>query len=111
LSDLLEASGLDVVRCDRSTENLEEVIKSSEIIISGTGSPGLIKSDWVQPHSVMVDAGTSSDSGGVVGDLEPRVRERNDLIITPEKGGVGPLTVCALFENVIEAATRQTESA
>jgi len=110
LSDLLEASGLDVVRCDRGTEDLAEVIKSSDIIISGTGQPGLIKNDWVQPRSIVVDAGTSSDSGGVVGDLESTIHERDDLKITPTKGGVGPLTVCALFENVITATERQTSN-
>ncbi len=42
--------------------------------------------------------------GGTFGDVAPDVYERDDLTITPIKGGVGPLTVCALFENVIRAA-------
>ena len=45
-----------------------------------------------------------SEEGKTVGDLSPEVYKRDDLTITPEKGGVGPLTVCALFENVIRAA-------
>ena len=52
---------------------------------------------------VVVDAGTASEDGKTVGDLAPEVYERDDLTVTPEKGGVGPLTVCALFENVIRA--------
>jgi methylenetetrahydrofolate dehydrogenase (NADP+) / methenyltetrahydrofolate cyclohydrolase len=51
-----------------------------------------------------VDAGTSSEEGKTVGDLDPSVYGREDLTLTPQKGGVGPLTVCALFENVIRSA-------
>ncbi len=53
---------------------------------------------------VIVDAGVATDKNGLVGDVAPAVRELPDITITPEKGGVGPLTVCALFENVITAA-------
>jgi len=105
LSDLLESSGLDVTRCDIQTDNLSDIINSSDIVISGTGQPGLIENDWVSPETVVVDAGTSSDSGEVRGDLDSKLHERDDLKITPQKGGVGPLTVCALFENVIDATT------
>mgnify|MGYP001240523181 CR=1 FL=1 len=58
----------------------------------------------VAQKAVVVDAATSSENGELVGDVAPDVRERQDLTITPEKGGVGPLTVAALFDNVIRAA-------
>jgi methylenetetrahydrofolate dehydrogenase (NADP+)/methenyltetrahydrofolate cyclohydrolase len=64
----------------------------------------------VRGNAVIVDAGVATDSNGQVGDVAPEVRQLQDLTITPEKGGVGPLTVCALFENVILAARRSTES-
>jgi 5,10-methylene-tetrahydrofolate dehydrogenase/methenyl tetrahydrofolate cyclohydrolase len=55
--------------------------------------------------AVVVDAGVASEGGKTVGDVDPSVyEERDDLTITPTKGGVGPLTVCALFDNVIRAA-------
>jgi 5,10-methylene-tetrahydrofolate dehydrogenase/methenyl tetrahydrofolate cyclohydrolase len=47
--------------------------------------------------------------GKTVGDLAPEVYERDDLTLTPVKGGVGPLTVCALIDNVILAARRVAE--
>ena len=56
--------------------------------------------------SVVVDAGTAAEHGKIVGDLAVDVRERQDLTITPIKGGVGPLTVTALFDNVIRSARR-----
>ena len=60
----------------------------------------------------MVDAGTASENGVIVGDVAPAVRERQDLTITPVIGGVGPLTITSLFDNVITAArkTVPTES-
>jgi 5,10-methylene-tetrahydrofolate dehydrogenase/methenyl tetrahydrofolate cyclohydrolase len=53
---------------------------------------------------VIVDAGTASEDGVLVGDVDDEVRERTDLAaITPRIGGVGPLTVGCLFEHVINA--------
>lgn len=106
LSDMLEASGHEVTRCDIDTESLQEIIETHPVIITGVGQPNLIKSDWLAPGSVVVDAGTSSEQGQLVGDVESAARERDDLSITPTKGGVGPLTVAALFENVLLAARR-----
>ena len=65
---------------------------------------GLIKPDMVKQGAVVVDAGVASEGGKTVGDVAPEVYEREDVTITPRKGGVGPLTVCALFDNVIRAA-------
>ncbi|MBX4201807.1 bifunctional methylenetetrahydrofolate dehydrogenase/methenyltetrahydrofolate cyclohydrolase, partial [Candidatus Saccharibacteria bacterium] len=77
----------------------------ADVIITATGSPAILYSDMIKPGAVVVDAGVASESGKTVGDMAPEVYQRDDLTITPEKGGVGPLTVCALFENVIRAAT------
>jgi 5,10-methylene-tetrahydrofolate dehydrogenase/methenyl tetrahydrofolate cyclohydrolase len=56
--------------------------------------------------AVVVDAGTTSENGVIMGDVAPDVRQRDDLTITPEKGGVGPLTIAALFDHIIQAATK-----
>jgi methylenetetrahydrofolate dehydrogenase (NADP+)/methenyltetrahydrofolate cyclohydrolase len=63
----------------------------------------------VQAGAVIVDAGTASEEGVVVGDIDPALRERDDLTITPARGGVGPLTIAALLDNVITAARRVVE--
>jgi len=57
--------------------------------------------------AVVVDAGTASENGVIKGDVTPDVRERSDVTITPEKGGVGPLTITALFDHVIQAASKK----
>ena len=79
-------------------------LKRCDVIVTGTGVPGVLRSTYVKPGAFVIDAGTASEGGVIVGDVHESVREREDLGgITPVYGGVGPLTVGALFENVIRA--------
>lgn len=103
LTKMLQASGCDVTVVTKSTDNLVAAVRAADVIISGAGSPGLLTNDMIRPGVVVVDAGVATDKGKLVGDIAPEVYERHDLTITPKKGGVGPLTVCALFDNVIRA--------
>ena len=86
-------------------DDLSQLI-NYDIIVSATGVPGLIKSQMIRTKTVVVDAGTASENGKIVGDVSEEVRQRDDVIITPKKGGVGPLTVSALFDNVITACLK-----
>ncbi len=104
LEKMLKSSGHDVIVADRSTPDLKAETLKADIIITAAGSPAIIFPDMVKDGAVVVDAGVASEDGKTVGDVAPELYERDDLTITPAKGGVGPLTVCALFENVIRAA-------
>ena len=106
LEKILNKSSIDVEAVDRSTPGLQGLALQADIIVTATGSPGLLKADMIKQGAVVVDAGVASEEGKTIGDLDPVVYKRDDLTITPEKGGVGPLTVCALFENVIRAAQK-----
>ena len=97
-------SDVDVTVFEKG-DDLSQLI-NYDIIVSATGVPGLIKSQMIKPKTVVVDAGTASENGKIVGDVSEEVRQRNDVIITPKKGGVGPLTVSALFDNVITACLK-----
>jgi len=110
LAQMLQASGYDVTPITKETEDLEVQTRAADIVITGVGVPGLIKSSMIKPGAVVVDAGVASEAGKLVGDMAPDVRERTDLTITPTKGGVGPLTVCALFDNVIQIALKQANT-
>ena len=110
LERIFKDSGIDVSVADRHTKNLKELTKEADIIITATGNPSILFPDMIKQGAVVVDAGVASEEGKTVGDLAPEVYDRDDLTITPEKGGVGPLTVCALFENVIRAAKRKATS-
>lgn len=81
-------------------------LREYDVIVTATGVPGLIKSEMVRSGAVVVDAGTASEGGVIKGDLDEKAREREDFIVTPKIGGVGPLTVAMLFEKVLQAASK-----
>lgn len=107
LEKMLLSSGYDVETIDKKVTDLSKHTLNADVIISATGSPSVLHADMIKKNTVVVDAGVASESGKTVGDLADDVYERDDLTLTPRKGGVGPLTVCALFDNVIRA-TRQS---
>ena len=104
LERLWRGAGLDVTAYDDTEQDLARRLREADIIVSATGVPGLITQAMVSPGKVVVDAGTASEGGVIVGDVAHDLRERGDVILTPVRGGVGPLTVAALFDNVIAAA-------
>lgn len=105
LERMLIASDIDVTVVDRTTEDIKTKVAEADIIITATGSPSVLTSDMIKRGAVVVDAGVAGEHGKTAGDLDPSVyEERDDITVTPLKGGVGPLTVCALFENVIRSA-------
>lgn len=109
LERMLLSAGHDVEVIDRKATDLSAHTKDADIIITATGSPAILYPDMIKQGAVVVDAGVASESGKTVGDLAVEVYNRDDLVITPSKGGVGPLTVCALFDNVIRAARHTTK--
>jgi methylenetetrahydrofolate dehydrogenase (NADP+) / methenyltetrahydrofolate cyclohydrolase len=105
LEKLLLASGITPNVADKETLDLKAETLQADVIVTATGVHGVIKPDMLKQGAVVVDAGVASEGGKTVGDVAPEVyTERDDLTLTPVKGGVGPLTVCALFENVLKAA-------
>lgn len=105
LKRIFDNSGISakVFRHDSDLSKLSDF----DVIISATGVPHLITSEMISGGAVVVDAGTASEDGVLVGDVDEAVRKRNDLsAITPKTGGVGPLTVGVLFEDVIQAAEK-----
>lgn len=97
-------SGYDVSVFGRDGDLNE--LKDYDVIVTATGVPHLIKSEMLKSGAVVVDAGTASEGGVLVGDLDETVRERNDLVLTPKIGGVGPLTVTMLFERLLQACEK-----
>jgi len=104
LAKLWKSAGYNVNVYDKHTVDLPAAVRTADVIVTATGVPSLIKADMVKKGAVIVDAGTAAEHGKIVGDVAPEVRDLDDVTITPTKGGVGPLTVAALFDNVIRAA-------
>lgn len=105
LAKMWRASGYDVTSFGHDSDLSE--LSNYDVVVSATGVPHLIKSSMIKPGAVVVDAGTASEGGVLIGDIDDEVRERQDLTaITPKLGGVGPLTVTTLFEHTLIAAER-----
>ena len=105
LSRLWQSQGWDVTVFDKhSGDDFGTQLLQFDVIVTAVGQPRLIDTDNVKVGAVIIDAATSSEDGKIVGDVTDAVRKRDDITITPKKGGVGPLTVTALFDNVIRAA-------
>lgn len=104
LFQMMQASNYRVEQFHRGDDLTK--LKRYDTIISATGVPRLVVDEFVSPATVLVDAGTASEKGVIMGDLAPELYERRDIAaITPVQGGVGPLTVACLFEHVIQAAS------
>lgn len=94
--------GASLVSIDENTSNPEKLISKADVLVTGVGRPNLIKKEMVKEGSVIIDAGTSKESGRVLGDVDlENVKEKVSLV-TPVPGGVGPLTVVSLLENLIK---------
>ena len=98
LADILEDSGNEVVRCDETTSDVAAKVRDADIIISACGQADIITRSMVKPGAVVVDVGAPQPE--VCAD----VATVTDVKLTPNPGGVGPMTVAALFDNLIIAA-------
>ncbi len=104
LSALLEQRGARVTRCDKSTEDVPAKARRADLLVVATGQPGLITGDMVKEGAVVVDVGITRLAGGIVGDVDFRTVAEKASAITPVPGGVGPMTVVSLLENVADLA-------
>lgn len=102
LEKLLLKQGITASICDSKTTDLKEKTLSADILISAVGCPGLITEDMVKEGAIIVDAGTSEVSGKMIGDVTPEVYQKV-ASYTPNPGGVGPVTVAELFNNLVMA--------
>ncbi|WP_156723082.1 bifunctional methylenetetrahydrofolate dehydrogenase/methenyltetrahydrofolate cyclohydrolase [Streptomyces apocyni] len=95
-----------VTQCHTGTRDLSAQLRQADIIVAAAGSPHLIKPEDVRPGAAVLDVGVSRDeSGKIVGDVHPGVAEVAGWI-SPNPGGVGPMTRALLLVNVVEAAER-----
>lgn len=91
----------DIVEINTPVETRLSLYKHADIIISGIGSPHHLKPEHCKQGVILIDAGTSEQSGTLSGDIDPSC-ESTASIYTPVPGGVGPLTVACLFTNLLD---------
>lgn len=107
VTHLLRSRGLDVATIDRETKNPDEILKEADVIVTGVGKAKLINGNNIKKGVVIVDAGTSESNGAIVGDVDRETVEPLAAAISPVPGGVGPVTVAMLMQNVVISAERQ----
>ena len=112
VSSLLKNADATVTVCHSRTQNLREEIKRADVLVAAIGKPQFVKGDWLKPGAVVIDVGTnyipddSKKSGQkLVGDVDFDSAAQIASKITPVPGGVGPMTVAMLLQNVINSAT------
>jgi methylenetetrahydrofolate dehydrogenase (NADP+)/methenyltetrahydrofolate cyclohydrolase len=98
--------------CNTGTgeEDMKKIVGASEIVVACSGKPGLVKGAWIKQGAVVIDVGTTEVDGKLQGDVEFDEAAKKASFITPVPGGVGPLTVTMLMENLITAYEWQTKN-
>jgi len=111
VSYLLRNADATVTVCHSKTQNLPSIIKQADILVAAIGQPQFVKGEWLKPGAVVIDVGTnyipdeSKKSGQrLVGDVEYDAAVEVASHITPVPGGVGPMTVAMLLQNVVDSA-------
>lgn len=106
VTTLLKARGLNPMIVTSKTDNKEKVIKDADIIISGIGKGKYITGGMIKEGVILVDAGTSESDGGIVGDVDLESVKEVAGYVSPVPGGVGPVTVAMLLNNVLNVAKK-----
>lgn len=111
---LLTRKGIDatVTLTHSRTDDLPSFVREADIVVAAVGVPHLVKADWIKPGAAVLDVGvtrvgeTESGRAKLAGDVDPSVAEVAGFL-SPNPGGVGPMTRAMLLQNVVLAAERQ----
>lgn len=101
ISKLLLDKNMTVTTCHRFTKNLKEFTKNADLIVVAAGVKHLITEDMVKENVIIIDVGINRVDGKIYGDCDFENCSKKASYITPVPGGVGPMTIIALLENVI----------
>lgn len=109
MAELLLNANATVTICHSKTQNLTEIVKSADILVVAIGKPKFITADMIKEGAVVVDVGINRipDSKKIVGDVDFENVKEKCSYITPVPGGVGPMTIMTLMDNVVTACERR----
>jgi methylenetetrahydrofolate dehydrogenase (NADP+)/methenyltetrahydrofolate cyclohydrolase len=97
-----------VTICHSRTRDLAALVREADILVACAGSPLLVKGDWIKPGAAVIDLGVNVIDGRQVGDVDFDAAVGTAGLITPSRGGVGPLTITMLLRNTLEAYRART---
>ena len=101
LADALINRNATVTLCHSKTKDLEKITKRADIVVSAVGRPNLVTRDMVRKGFVGIDVGINMVDGKLVGDFSKDVEDKASYL-TPVPGGVGPMTVAMIIDNLID---------
>ncbi|MBD3249383.1 bifunctional methylenetetrahydrofolate dehydrogenase/methenyltetrahydrofolate cyclohydrolase [Candidatus Woesearchaeota archaeon] len=101
LANLMLDKGATVTICNKFTKDINIHTKKADIVVSGVGIPNFIKKDMIKESAVVIDVGISKKQGKVLGDVDFDSVNEKASFITPVPGGVGPMTIAMLLENIV----------
>jgi len=93
-----------VTICHSKTVNLAEITSQADILIAAIGKPEFVTGDMIKDGAVIIDVGINRTEKGLVGDVNLTQVESKVSAITPVPGGVGPMTIAILMENVYKTS-------
>jgi len=105
---LLLERNATVTICHSRTRDLAAVVREADVVVAAAGTPLLVKGGWIRPGAAVVDIGVNMVDGVQVGDVDFDAALGVASLITPSRGGVGPLTITMLLRNTLEAFKART---
>lgn len=105
LAQCLLNKNATVTICHSKTRELESIVKEADIVVAALGRPKFVTANMIKDGAVVIDVGINrTDDGKLVGDIDFENIENKASYITPVPGGVGPMTIAMLMNNVVKAA-------
>ena len=105
LSLLMTRKGIDssVTVLHSASKDIASAVRRADIVVAALGKPHFVQPDWIKPGAAVLDVGITRTASGLTGDVDPRVAEVAGWL-SPNPGGVGPMTRAMLLKNVVIAA-------
>ena len=103
---LMTRKGIDatVTLLHSASQDIPSNLKRADIVVAAIGQPHFVKPDWIKPGAAVLDVGITRLDGKLVGDVDPAVMQVAGYV-SPNPGGVGPMTRAMLLKNVVQAAS------
>ncbi|HEU4430403.1 MAG TPA: bifunctional methylenetetrahydrofolate dehydrogenase/methenyltetrahydrofolate cyclohydrolase FolD [Myxococcota bacterium] len=108
ISLLLQQRNATVTMCHSKTRDLAGLCRMADVVVAAVGSPRMVKRDWIKPGAAVIDVGVSQVEGKLVGDVDFEALKGVAGLVTPPRGGVGPMTITMLLHNTLRAYRKRT---
>ncbi len=110
LIQCLLSKNATVTICHSKTKNIKDITKEADIVVTALGKPNFLKADMVKDGATVIDVGINRlKNGKITGDVDFDEVSKKTSFITPVPGGVGPMTIAMLMNNIVKATKDQNK--